>query len=63
MGLFGSSSDQSSASAAAQSGIGTFAPVNKISISSPIFDFTDPVQLALLAVLGAIGFYVYRRVK
>lgn len=66
MGLFGGSkSSASSAQGVAVSGIGTFAPVNSISISQSLFDLDidSPVKVAGLVVIVGAGLWAWRKMR
>ncbi len=62
MGLFGGSK-QSSASGTSYSGVGLFAPDNEISISKPIINFGEPVQVLSLLAVALIAAYAWKRFK
>ena len=52
---------QSSAATSANSGLGAFAPVNKISIGKSMLDFSDPLSLVPYAIAAVIAIYVYKK--
>jgi len=63
MGLFGSSAKVSSATSAATSGLGAFAPKNTITYSKPFFDVTNPASLVGLSIVLIVGWVAWRRLK
>lgn len=68
MGLFGGGSKQSAAgsnaSGGSQSGIGDFAPTNRIYMNgSPLIDFTNPLEVAAFGGLCLLGWYSWRKFK
>lgn len=66
MGLFGGSKQDSSAASASgqsESGIGQFAPRNKIRTGSQLINFGEPVQVAGLLIVLTLGYLAYKRFK
>ncbi len=63
MGLFGSSAKVSSATSAATSGLGAFAPKNTITYSKPFIDVTNPASLVGLSIVLIVGWVAWRRLK
>jgi len=63
--MFGSSSKSSSAqsSGVSQSGVGAFAPINRIYMNKPFVDLTNPVELATFGGLCLLGWYAWRKFK
>lgn len=62
MGLFGGSSDVSSASSQAVGGLGAFSPENYISLGNPIFNLKKPSQIVGFAVVCAVAWVGYKRI-
>lgn len=65
MGLFGADSSTSSASGQSESGIGRFAPHNRISTGRKVidFDFGEPVQVVGLLIVLTLGYLAWKRFK
>ncbi|MDD2932751.1 MAG: hypothetical protein PHO76_02590 [Methylotenera sp.] len=65
MGLFGGSTKQSgsNASGLSQSGLGAFAPSNRIYLDKPLVDLTNPYEVAALGGLGLLAWWAWRKFK
>lgn len=64
--MFGSKSKQSSASAngLSQSGIGAFAPKNRIYMGNkPLIDFSSPIEIISFCGLVFVGWYAWKRIE
>lgn len=63
--MFGTKVNQSSAQAtgASASGLGRFAPVNNVYFGKRPIDFSNPLELAALALIAASGVIAWKRFK
>ncbi|MES2637419.1 MAG: hypothetical protein V4605_08855 [Pseudomonadota bacterium] len=63
IGALKGSTKISAAKGEAFSGVGGFAPKNRIKTNAPMVDFSQPMQVATLAVVVVIGIYIFKKVK
>lgn len=62
LGGLGGGTKISAARAESQSGLGVFAPKNRVYDNKPIVDFGEPLQVAAVAVVAVIAIYLFKKV-